>query len=362
MAGFEKFSRLNFTRVLIVLAIAIGYTSTMPIGPEASEYLKHFGYEPSRIGIQLLFFFSGFLALASLRRRQSALKYLISKVLRNGPLLALFTLVAVGIIYPIFGTSSGSLVTDMAKLSRYAIETITCVNPGQKLPGLLDYSKYTCLIQGAVWTFRWGLIIHIGAALAWKLGLLSRRSLIVIYAIISTIGYAAAQFVYVHTNMESLYLPLMLLRLSYPFLIGMAVYAYRDRMPKSLGVKFSLLTGLGFLAAINATFLPWTPLIEISLTAFWGYAAYQLAFSTNQAFKWTEKCPHLALGFYLANWPAAQILLLLNPALSPAALIALSIPLALCLTVLTYVAVHGPTRDLLRNQLGGKIAIQPARL
>ena len=146
MAGFEHFSRLNFTRILIVFAIAFGYASTMPHGPDATEYLKHLGYEPSWIGIQLLFFFSGFLALASLQRHQSALKYLISKALRNGPLLVVFTFVTVGIIYPVFGTSSGNLFADMAKLGRYAFQTITCINPGQPLPGLLDDSKYMCLI------------------------------------------------------------------------------------------------------------------------------------------------------------------------------------------------------------------------
>jgi len=361
MAGFEHFSRLNFTRILIVFAIAFGYASTMPHGPDASEYLKHFGYEPSWIGIQLLFFFSGFLALASLQRHKSSLKYLISKALRNGPLLALFTLVAVGIIYPIFGTSSGNLITDLAKLSRYTFETITCINPGQRLPGLLDDSKYACLIQGAVWTFRWGLFIHIAAACAWKLSLLSRKSLIMAYAIASTLGYIAIQYTYLKTQMASLYLPVMMLRLSFPFLIGMAIYAYRERMPQSLSTKCMILASCGLFTVINFLFLPWTPLIEISLTAFWGYAAYLLTFSTHRIFKWTENWPHLALGFYLANWPAAQILLLLKPTLSPAMLIAMSLPLALSFSALAYVAVHGPATHILRRKLDGKIAIQPAR-
>jgi len=362
MTGTDNILRLNFVRILIVLAIPFGYASTMPRGPEASEYLKHFGYEPSWIGIQLLFFFSGFLALASLQRHKSAFKYLFSKVLRNGPLLAFFTLISVGVIYPIFGKSSGNLMADMVKLSRYAIETITCVNPGQRLPGLLDDSKYMCLIQGAIWTFRWGLLVHIGAAIGWKVGLLSRKKYIASYAILSTVGYGLIQYIYIIGNFESLYLPMMTLRLSYPFLIGMAVYAYRDQIPKSLPIKSGLLLSLGLIAAINATFLAWTPLIEISLTAFWGYAAYLLAFSKGYLFKWTENVPHLALGFYLAAWPSAQVLLLLNPSLTPPSLIMLSIPLALSFAMMACVAVHGPTTNPFRRQLGGKITVKPARL
>lgn len=358
----DNILRLNFVRILIVLAIAIGYASTMPLGPDASEALKHFGYEPSWIGIQLLFFFSGFLALASLKRHKSALKYLVSKALRNGPLLALFTLFSVGVVYPVFGTSSGNLFKDLAKLGQYAIETISCINPGQRLPGLLDDSKYMCLIQGAIWTFRWGLVLHIGAACAWKLGFFSNKRFILAYAGLSALGYAAAQYAYVMNDLDNLYFPMMVLRLSFPFLTGMALYAYRDNMPTRLSTKAIVLSGFGLFAAMNFIFLTWTPLIEISLTAFWGYAAYLMAFSSHRALKWTENWPHLALGFYLANWPAAQILLLLNPAFSPLALMTLAIPLALSFTVLAYVAVHGPTQNLLRSKLRRKITVQPARL
>ena len=358
----DNILRLNFVRILIVLAIAIGYASTMPLGPDASEALKHFGYEPSWIGIQLLFFFSGFLALASLQRHKSSLKYLLSKALRNGPLLVLFTLFSVGVIYPIFGTSSGNFFKDLAKLAQYAIETISCVNPGQRLPGLLDDSKYMCLIQGAIWTFRWGLLLHIGAACAWKLGFFSRKRPILAYAGLSVLGYAVTQYTYVVNDIESLYLPMMFLRLSFPFLTGMALYTYRDNMPTRFNTKVAVLAGFGVFTAVNFVFLTWTPLIEISLTAFWGYAAYLLAFSSHKALKWTENWPQLALGFYLANWPAAQILLLLNPTLSPLALMALAIPLALSFTVVAYVAVHGPIMNLFRLKLGRKIAIQPAIL
>jgi len=106
--------KLNALRVIIVLMIALGYASTMPLGPvDASgahnaEWFSHLGYDPSWIGISLLFFFSGFLAKRSLDRHGSPAKYLESRFLRNAPLLVFITMIVVLVIFPIFGDHKGT--------------------------------------------------------------------------------------------------------------------------------------------------------------------------------------------------------------------------------------------------------------
>ena len=49
-------SRLNAVRLIVVTLIAIGYASTMSIGPGSVEWLNTFGYDPSLYGLQVLFF------------------------------------------------------------------------------------------------------------------------------------------------------------------------------------------------------------------------------------------------------------------------------------------------------------------
>ena len=108
--------RMNAVRALVVLVIAFGYASTMPLGPGNREYLAFLGVDPSWVGIQVLFFLSGYLALKSVRRHGSAIKYLTSRIARNIPLLALFTLIAVLVIYPMFGASNDSFGETVNKL------------------------------------------------------------------------------------------------------------------------------------------------------------------------------------------------------------------------------------------------------
>ena len=80
-----ELSKLNFIRIIIVMMIAFGYASTMPLGPlletgEARpEMFQMLGYDPSWVGISLLFFFSGILALRSLWSHGSSIRYLESK-------------------------------------------------------------------------------------------------------------------------------------------------------------------------------------------------------------------------------------------------------------------------------------------
>jgi len=55
---------------------------------EDKEVLRHLGYDPSWFGLQILFCLSGYLAVRSLTRHGSSLRYLTSRVLRTGPFLS----------------------------------------------------------------------------------------------------------------------------------------------------------------------------------------------------------------------------------------------------------------------------------
>ena len=123
--NYEPLARLNSVRVITVIFIAIGYASTMPLGPTYPEALAHLGYDPSWIGIQVLFFLSGFMAMRSLERGSTAYAYLRSRFLRNIPLLAVFTLIAILVIYPALGVKGESFSTLTSKLGLYFFATVS---------------------------------------------------------------------------------------------------------------------------------------------------------------------------------------------------------------------------------------------
>ena len=359
--GFDL-SRLNFVRLLIVLAIAFGYTSTMPLGPDHAEIGVHLGYDPSWIGIQLLFFFSGVLALRSLRRHGSSFEYLRSRFFRNVPLLMIFTLMTVLVIYPLLGVKSDNPGDLVKKLGTYFFETVTCLNPGQPLPGLLDNARYMCLIQGAVWTFRWGMIAHIATAIGHKIGLFKSDRFILVMAAGVTFLYFALSQLSTWGGKDVPNLLLTGVHLAFPFLCGMAAYAYRGSFPKRRTTQVATLLALGSTSVIWFLFLRWSPAIELLLTAFWTYAAWLILTRSSNQKSGLSFTPDLTLTLYLIMWPTAQLLLLIFPEFGPWQLIGLSLPLSLGLAYGVNRWVNQPIQSWIKNRSFGKVTVEPAAL
>ena len=353
--------RLNAVRFFIVLAIALGYASTMPLGPNEHETSEIFGYEPSWIGIQILFFFSGALAYRSLLAGRSGLTYLKSRILRVFPLLLAMTLTTVLVIYPILGKPLSSS-QDVLALVKYFFLTVTCLDPGRVLPGLLDDALYMCLIQGAIWTLRWGLILHIGVVIAARVPALLKPRVILSGGLIAMVIYAITSYTAAKLQIEALRTPLVGLRLGYIFLLGMAVWAYRYALPQGWHIRAIMLTGLFGFAALNYFVLPWTSLIEICLSLSLAYGSWLAATSQTRRLSFLSNWPHLALGLYLIIWPTAQVLLHAFPELGRHTLPMVALPLSVVLAWVSYAALTGRINRAIEARLTRKIAVQPTSL
>ncbi len=323
--------KLNAVRIFIVLMIALGYASTMPIGPGETEKLAHLGYDPSWIGISLLFFISGIMAMRSLNRHGSIKKYLISRAGRNLPLLAFVTLISVLVIYPLFGVSSDSLGDTVKKLGVYFLGTVSCLRPGEPLPGLLDDAKYMCLIQGAIWTLKWGLIAHIAASLGHFFGFFKNKRLTLFITLSAIFCHFTMQYYYVNGGDVPDNL-MLAARLGWPFLAGMSVFAWRDKLPKSVRTNMAITIAFFATAVIWFSFLQWSPVIEILLTCAWSWMAFTILSLKTDQMKMLNNWPALALAIYLLNWPVSQMLLLALPEITSWQLIALSLPVTLILS------------------------------
>lgn len=343
----DIFPRLNAIRTFIVVVIAMGYASTMARGPQTIEYFTVFGIEPGWIGVQLLFFFSGFLALRSLRGRHSPSSFLISRAKGILPLLALITLCVVIIIYPLVGVSSGSLGQDIKKLVGYFVTTLICYKPGQPLPGLLDDAHYACLIQGAIWTLRWGALFYLLSAVAHGMTLLKSNRLIWVMGLISIIAYAVVLIIRYRLNPGLSEHVFLAVRLGFPFALGFGAYAlYEAGRMHSRHTALIALVALG-LSCINYMFLPWTPFIEICLTISAIAVSLWVLFHPAKKLHLFDGWWNLALPLYLINWPISQLILYSNPDISSWGLIGTSLTISLILSVLLNRAVHAPLQRVL---------------
>ena len=314
----DTLPRLHALRTLVVLVMAVGYSSTMPLGPDAREMGTVFGVQPSWLAVEVLFAISGFLALRSLHRHGSGLRLLASRARRNLPLLMLVTAVVVSIVYPALrvgeGPEAGMSVRDLA---RYFLLTASCADPGQVMPGALDDAHYACLLQGAVWTFRWGALAYILSAVAWRIGLLRPRAVVLAGAAAGVALHFAVHWLAATTHPELL--PAATgLRLLSAFAVGLALFHLPAPTARVAWVGTALALGV---AALNHHLLPWTPLIALALFTACALPAFALLRGTGGAFRWTENWTPLALPLFLLNWPVAQIWLHFQPAVTPLELV-----------------------------------------
>lgn len=354
--------KLNALRVIIVLMIAFGYASTMPIGPESApgipnpELLRFLGYDPSWIGLALLFFLSGFLAMRSLDRHGSSVKYLKSRVLRNAPLLLFVTTIVIAIIYPLFGSSQGSTLDTLKSITLYFFGTITCIKPGEPLPGLLDDAKYMCLIQGAIWTLKWGVLAHIAVAIGNQLNMFAHRITLLCLSTLSIVFYIIA--VQVHLGIQNIPGDIILAaQLAWPFLTGMAVYAYWDEIPDSASKNIMITAGLFggaallYILSVPYAVLPWTKAVVVVHVMAWSWLSITVLKLNTEQFKIMNNWPALALAIYLINWPVSQILLYMFSDPGQWGLVSISLPITLVLAWCAHKLVSEPSFNYARSRM-----------
>jgi len=342
---------LGPVRMLVITLIAFGYASTMPRGPQSAEYLGMFGYDPSWYGIQMIFMTSGFLALRSLQKHGSGLKLLASRLARNAPTVIIFALIVIAILFPLFSAPLAAGETRLGQHLLYFLKVVLCIEPNIITPGLLDNALYMCVIQGGLWTFRWGLIAFIATAVLWAVGGLRNPRLLAFLSLGMTLIYAAVVGYAVANPQASdnamLQAALVGLRLGWAYVAGMCLFAYKARLRRSLVIPAGILA----IAAIQFYLLRWTPFIEITATLGFGYLVFLVMTSPMPVPGFLRRLPDLSLGLYVYNWPAAQITLMLLPSLTPYPLFAISFPVTMLLSYLTWVLVSRKINVGVRNRL-----------
>jgi peptidoglycan/LPS O-acetylase OafA/YrhL len=326
-ADASVLARINAVRLIIVGFIGLGYASTMAVGPQSKEWLNTFGYDPSLFGLQVLFFLSGWLAWRSLSQGRSPAAFILSRAKRVLPWLALYTLIIVALVYPLLCDPDAPIVKNAAALSLYFLKTVTLVQPGQPMPGALDNALYACLLQGAIWSLRWGAIAYIGLLSAYMLGLRHRLWYLAFF-VIAVCAHIAVNAWTDQSGSAHLIPIIPGLRLAFPFLLGIAAYGWKDRLPTDprgwLLISAMTLGG----AAVHYYGFRWSYTIEI--LAMTGWCGLAMALLHSQL-RWLKNWPNLVLPLFLGVWPTAQVLLAIFPTITVPMLVVASLTTALAL-------------------------------
>jgi len=314
-------------RTLLVLIIGLGYASTMGIGGDQPEWGRLWGYDPSRLGVQMLFILSGFLAARSMARGRTIRQFFGSRFRSVWPALIAATLISAFLVYPLMCEPVAPVHMSFGDLAIYTFKTIFLIDPGMRMPGLMEDSKYMCLLQGAIWTLQWGLILHIGFLFGWFTRLLRYRRLSLLFSILATGLYVLVMDTgVVDPEFAKQVDPIVPgLRLGYAYLIGVSLFQWQGRLKLNLQ---RILVGIGIATGITWGFfltMPWTSAIEIMSLSVWVTLCVGFLYTAPLALR---NWPRLAPMLYVSIWPAAQIVVAIIPNISQFDLIRVSFSLA----------------------------------
>lgn len=207
----------------------------------------------------MFFSLSGFLVAGSLERTRTIGKFLGLRALRIYPALVVEVVLSAFILGPLLTTLPlGTYVAD-PQFRMYLLNALGDVHFA--LPGVFSANPLASTVNGQLWTIPFELGCYVTIAALGMLGIVKRRWLFLVAIPLFTLVFAAyllGKYGQIsHPDGAAIPGPLLVIA----FLIGVALYCYRDRVPHRWPVfAVSAVVGLTLLAIPYGDFLAPLPI------------------------------------------------------------------------------------------------------
>lgn len=320
-------NNLNLIRLLAAGAVLVSHAWPITQGPGAVEPLQaETGRTLGTHAVMIFFALSGFLIAASYACAPDPARFVARRARRILPgLIAALVLTA---------AVMGPLVTDLTlgayaghpETWRFLIRNSTMVGLEPDLPGVFAANPYPAA-AGSIWTLSYEVACYAGVlGLGLTLGI-RRWPVLLVVCVVAALG-VAAEGADMHPRLEHL------LGLGLPFCIGMACYAWRDRIPLSVPV-LALVLGVALVAsgtALADTALAGATAYGVLMAGFWPPAQVQLG----------RGGADYSYGLYIYAFPVQGLAVHLFGPMSPWVNIAVALPASLMLAALSWHLIERP--------------------
>lgn len=318
-------------RLLFALLVVIGHAYAVGKGSPDAEPQLFLSYTFSYMAVNLFFITSGFLVTKSMLYRGDPTLFTASRLIRIYPALIVHVLFVVFIV--------GTFMSDLplrAYLSHpdvlsQPIRVLSFFNTDMILPGVFadNGEPYA---SAPLWTLRFEMLCYIGTVLAFTLGLMRRKWMLlaqfVVPSIIWIVGQQFGTFEHLPASLENM------IRFAIAYGLGTAIYAYRDRITVSLWMIPALALLCWLIRDIEAVEVT----MNLMLAAFVMWAAFLHA----PRFDALKRLPDMSYGLYIYHWVILQTAMALWPGLSVIALFAIALPITLGLAWLSWIWIEKP--------------------
>lgn len=322
-------------RFIFAYMVLIGHSFVVVGGSHTSEPHIFFHFTFSYLAVNLFFIASGFLVTGSMLYRKDAASFVSARVLRIYPGLIAHVLLMI----VVFGAMTTSLPLveyfTHADTLKQPFIVLPFIESSMHLPNILE-NNHEHQASAALWTLRYELLAYVGTLVAFFLGLLKHRWMLlaqfVVFAIALPVSVSLGIYDSLPATIQSL------LRFGVCYGLGTAIYGYRDK----IRLHFIFIPILfGFSALIHNTVM-----FEVSVMVSLGYMLFWMAYVDIPKLNFLQKISDVSYGIYIYHWAVIQGIHHFWPSVNVWQLIALGSPIAILLAHLSWRFVEKPALAL----------------
>ena len=302
------------------------------------------------LSVDAFFLLSGYLITQSMCRSSTVGRYMERRVLRIYPAFIASYLLMVLVLAPLVG---GNSLHGFGK----TLLNLFLLKAPPAYAGQLAGLPYPAL-NGSMWTIAYEFRCYLLVALAFMLGLLRHRYVVLLLTAATIVLAVATTFPAVQIGMDAVH-PLRInvligqnsitVQLTAAFLVGSCAYLFWREIESWLTGPVAAASA----AAVGAIlFVPHVAeagmIVFGSLPLFWLALKARLGKLQRINDDWD-----ISYGCYLYGWPVAITILYFNPGISPWLLAAVSLPLALLCGAASWWGLEKWTKDWSRSRRAG---------
>ncbi len=339
-------NNFNLIRMIAASGVLVSHAFPIALGPRTLQpFEEATGYTLGWICVAVFFAISGFLISRSFDRKSRIESWFSARAMRLFPALLVVTLLTALLYGPAFTALPLAEYFSQPATYSYVPRNVALVSLQYELPGVFPDHPVPGAINGSLWTLVHEVACYLGVFLAGMIGALRSRRF---FALLCGLYLAA----YIATGLPPLadLLPSKLVSfrmLSFPFVIGMSFYVWRDRVRLS----WLLLAALVILAAVLRSTVLFEPVFVGTLA----YATFVLAYRPGGVVRRYNELGDYSYGMYVFAFPVQQAAIALAGPMTPALNMAIAFPVTLLFAIASWYAVERPALDrrhLLAQVLG----------
>lgn len=336
-------NNFNLIRMMAASGVLVSHAFPIALGIGAGQPFENAtGYTLGWICVAIFFAISGFLITRSFDRQSHIESWFSARVARLFPGLIVVSILIALFYGPIFTTLSFAEYFTRLQTYSYVPRNVTLVWLQFGLPGVFADHPYPVAINGSLWTLVYEVTCYAGVFLAGVAGALASRRIFAVVLMVYVTCYVVTGLPGVSELVPSRFADLR--ALSYPFVIGMALYMWRDRVRLSWFVAVLL--------AVIAAALRTTPLFEQFFVVAIAYATFVIAYLPRGVLRHYNRLGDYSYGMYVYAFPVQQAAIAVAGPMSPLMNMAVAFPVTLLFAIASWYLVEKPALDR-RQYLAG---------